>query len=186
MCQAISSAVGNPATPPNDRMERAPQMFPSLRHRAGGSPRSQAWRKPALKQSPAPVVSTAVTAGGSAHNNRPSASIAAPRGPSFRTTVRAPARASERSIASGSRSPVRRSASTALGKTGRPSAAPQDIAHRYAGNLHRVRWSSRAREIGPAGRRRPAPPSADVSRPMYIRPCIRRSLPLRCDWRPHR
>ena len=46
------------AVPPRPSVLRAPQAAPSRRHSTSGAPCSQRCRKPALKESPAPVVST--------------------------------------------------------------------------------------------------------------------------------
>ena len=53
--------VGCAPVPPRPSVLRAPQAAPSCRHSTIGAPCSHRWRKPALKESPAPVVSIVTT-----------------------------------------------------------------------------------------------------------------------------
>src|SRR5580704_12010816 len=75
---SISATVGNPAIPPRRLVERAPQTVPAFRQFLGLAPRSHAYKNPASKQSPAPVVSTDGTVIGSQKVIVPSHSSAPP------------------------------------------------------------------------------------------------------------
>src|SRR5262245_47580494 len=115
-CSAKRSRLGKPAMPPYVSHDSAPQMFAVRRHVWGGAPFRHACRNPASKQSPAPVVSNAVTPVGAWKYSSPSLSSAAPFAPSFSATHGKPAAANRFNIRSGSVSPVIRAASVSLGK----------------------------------------------------------------------
>ena len=64
--------------PPAFRVDFAPILFPSARHCSGVLPFIHATRKPALKESPAPVVSIAFTLGAGTRISRSGATQTAP------------------------------------------------------------------------------------------------------------
>src|SRR3954451_22322206 len=78
------------AQPPSFRVESPPQIEPHSRQLSRGDPLSQRWRNPALKESPAPVVSTTCTSIAEAVYSRPLTIAAAPLFPNFATTIDGP------------------------------------------------------------------------------------------------
>src|SRR4029077_6290956 len=115
-CCSNSARVGNPAIPPKHLVDRAPQRTAVLRQLCGSFPPSQAYKNPASKQSPAPVVSNDATSTGSQNMIFSSYSNAAPEEPNLRATFRSPIFWKASRILRGSLSPVMSVASRLLGK----------------------------------------------------------------------
>src|SRR5450756_424372 len=66
-----SASPGWQPVPPSACVEMAPQAAPYRMAASTDWPASQQWRKPALKESPAPVVSTGSTRGAGTRTRRP-------------------------------------------------------------------------------------------------------------------
>src|SRR6185437_10573124 len=129
---AAAAMPGALAVPPGAAVDSAPAAQPSAAAPARSRPSSSPAIRPALKQSPAPVVSAGVTGGRlTRHRKRPSAHRA-PRSPSL-TTTRGPAATRAETAASRSSAPARRIASASFGSS-RPACA---IAADRSGLAHR-------------------------------------------------
>src|SRR5690242_21906238 len=89
-CRSSSSArrfgEGKPVNPPYASHASAPQTLPVHSHVSGEWPLSHEYRKPATKQSPAPVVSIGSTNGAVANRISLSQSRAEPALPSLSAT----------------------------------------------------------------------------------------------------
>src|SRR5690242_21013966 len=83
-----SDSVGCPAVPPTRMADRAPQAFPIRKHSASGAWYRYADTNPASNESPAPVVSTALTLKPVWATVAPSRVATAPRRPRLITAHR--------------------------------------------------------------------------------------------------
>src|SRR5690242_8445996 len=129
---AAAAREGALAVPPGAAVDSAPAAQASAAAPARSSPSSSPAIRPALKQSPAPVVSAGVTGGRlTRHRTEPSAH-STPCSPSL-TTTRGPAATRTETAASRSSAPARRIASASFGSS-RPACA---IAADRSGLAHR-------------------------------------------------
>ena len=121
--------------PPGRCVDNAPEALPAAAHSSNGSPRRYALKKPALKLSPAPTVSTGSTGTVVALYRFPPAWTIEPRLPHFTATT-GTFRASTSSALSTSSVPVIRLASSSFGSSTstNPSSSPSGSPHRSSGS----------------------------------------------------
>src|SRR5579859_3311905 len=105
----------NASVPPTPRVESAPVTFPAYAHALGGKPLSQPNKNPALKLSPAPIVSTGCTDTPSTINVSPATRTTDPRDPHL--TAMQGTRASSARASSNVFFPVMRQASPSFGSS---------------------------------------------------------------------
>src|SRR5207248_1213087 len=133
---AAAAREGALAVPPGAAVDRAPAAQPSAAAPARSRPSSSPAISPALKQSPAPVVSAGVTGGRlTRHRTEPSAH-SAPRSPSL-TTTRGPAATRAETAPDRSATPLSRTASASFGSSRPTWAIAADrpgLAHRPDGS----------------------------------------------------
>ena len=113
--RSTSAVVTGRPVPPSAVVDRPPTTLPQRRHSASGRSSNHAFRKPALKQSPAPVVSTEATEIPGACNVCPPVRAYEPLAPSL-TITRGHSAASAAIASPRSALPAIRRASAALGR----------------------------------------------------------------------